>query len=129
MTIEAREALTAAVRERYARAAQQAGSGRPSSCCGEDGSCQSDPITRDLYRADELTGLPAEVFRLPDRGVLCAGAFADIAVFDPTRVRDTATYEDPHQLAQGMVHVLVNGRLAVEDGSPTGARAGTVLTR
>lgn len=60
MTIESQERLTAAVRERYARAARQAASGEPASCCGEDGDCQSDPITRDLYQADELTGLPAE---------------------------------------------------------------------
>ena len=60
MTIESQETLTAAVRERYARAAQEAVSGGSSSCCGGDGGCQSDPITRDLYQADELTGLPAE---------------------------------------------------------------------
>ena len=60
MTIESQETLTAAVRERYARAAQEAVSGGSSSCCGGDGCCQTDPITRDLYQAEELTGLPAE---------------------------------------------------------------------
>jgi SAM-dependent methyltransferase len=60
MTIKSQERLTAAVKERYASAARQAASGEPSSCCGDDGGCQSDPITRDLYQAEELTGLPAE---------------------------------------------------------------------
>ncbi len=60
MTIQSQERLTAAVKERYASAARQAASGEPSSCCGDDCGCQSDPITRDLYQAEELTGLPAE---------------------------------------------------------------------
>ena len=60
MTIESQETITAAVRDRYARAAQQAVSGESSSCCGDDCGCQSDPITRDLYQDEELTGLPAE---------------------------------------------------------------------
>jgi SAM-dependent methyltransferase len=60
MTIKSQERLTAAVKERYASAARQAASGEPSSCCGDDCGCQSDPITRDLYQAEELTGLPAE---------------------------------------------------------------------
>ncbi|MCZ6754904.1 MAG: arsenite methyltransferase [Gemmatimonadetes bacterium] len=60
MTIRSHEKLTAAVKERYANAARQAASGEPSSCCGDDCGCQSDPITRDLYQAEELTGLPAE---------------------------------------------------------------------
>ena len=60
MTIESQERLTAAVKERYARAARQASAGEPSSCCGDDCGCQPDPITRDLYPAEELTGLPAE---------------------------------------------------------------------
>ncbi len=60
MTIQSQERLTAAVKERYASAARQAASGEPSSCCGDDCGCQSDPITRDLYQAEELIGLPAE---------------------------------------------------------------------
>ena len=76
-----------------------------------------------------MTGLSATVFRLEDRGYLRAGAAADIVVFDLERLRDTATYEDPHQLAEGMVHVLVNGEFAIESGQLTGALNGEVLSR
>jgi N-acyl-D-aspartate/D-glutamate deacylase len=76
-----------------------------------------------------MTSLPAQVFRMKDRGVLRAGAWADIAVFDLARVRDTATYDKPHQLAEGMIHVFVNGKAAVADGAATPERAGRVLRR
>ena len=76
-----------------------------------------------------MTSLPAAVYRLPDRGVLRPGAYADVVVFDLARVRDRATYDDPHQLAEGMVHVLVNGRFAVRDGTATSEMAGQVLQR
>jgi N-acyl-D-aspartate/D-glutamate deacylase len=76
-----------------------------------------------------MTSMPAAVFRMKDRGVLRPGAFADIVVFDLERVRDRATYQRPHQLADGMVYVLVNGGLAVEDGRPTGDLHGRVLSR
>jgi N-acyl-D-aspartate/D-glutamate deacylase/outer membrane protein assembly factor BamB len=76
-----------------------------------------------------MTSLPATAFRIADRGVLRAGAFADVAVFDLARVRDLATYEDPHQYAEGVVHLLVNGQVAIRDGQPTGVRAGRALRR
>jgi N-acyl-D-aspartate/D-glutamate deacylase len=76
-----------------------------------------------------MTALPAEVYGMPDRGVLRAGAAADVVVFDLDRVRDLAEYTDPHQLAQGMVWVFVNGEAAVADGQPTGALAGRVLRK
>ncbi len=76
-----------------------------------------------------MTTLPATVYRVPDRGWLRPGAHADIVVFDLSRVRDRATYEEPHQLAEGMVHVLVNGRLAIRDGAFTNVLAGQVLHR
>jgi len=74
-----------------------------------------------------MTSLPAAVYGMPDRGVLRPGAVADIAVFDLARVRDLATFERPHQLAEGMIHVLVNGRVALRDGALTAERAGQVL--
>lgn len=74
-----------------------------------------------------MTSLPAQVFALKDRGQLRPGAFADILVFDPAKVNDTATYENPHQLAEGMVHILVNGQFVREDGKFTGALPGRVL--
>jgi N-acyl-D-amino-acid deacylase len=83
-----------------------------------------------LERAiNSMTGQPAEVLGIRDRGVLRVGAIADVVVFDPAKFRDTATFERPHSLAEGMVHVLVNGQTAVANGHFTGARGGQVLSR
>jgi N-acyl-D-amino-acid deacylase len=71
-----------------------------------------------------LTSLPAGNLRLVDRGLLHAGAYADVVVFDPVRLRDLATYAQPHQFAAGVRHVFVNGQWALRDGVPTGARPG-----
>ena len=76
-----------------------------------------------------MTSLPATVFGMAERGTLRVGAYADIAIFDPARVRDVATYTDPHHYAEGMVHVLVNGVPAIRDGDFTGRRPGEVLRR
>ncbi|MDF1504781.1 D-aminoacylase [Roseisolibacter sp. H3M3-2] len=76
-----------------------------------------------------MTGLPAAVFRVRDRGAIRPGAYADVVVFDLAAVRDPATYTQPHRLAEGMAWVLVNGRVALEDGRATDARAGAVLRR
>ncbi len=73
------------------------------------------------------TTLPARVFGLQGRGELREGAFADVIVFDPARVVDRATYQNPHETAVGMDWVLVNGRIAVRDGAATGERAGRVV--
>jgi N-acyl-D-aspartate/D-glutamate deacylase len=75
-----------------------------------------------------MTSLPATVFQLRGRGVIRPGAFADLVVFDPATVRDLATYEKPHQLSQGIVYVLVNGQLAVDDGRLTDGTYGVVLS-
>lgn len=74
-------------------------------------------------------GLPAEVFAIPDRGVLKVGAFADVIVFDPAAVTDTATYEKPHSYSKGIDDVFVNGKAAVLDGHIIAERAGRVLLR
>jgi N-acyl-D-amino-acid deacylase len=76
-----------------------------------------------------MTTLPATVFGLKDRGVIREGAFADLAIFDPARVRDRATYTDPHQLAEGMSWVLVNGVPVVADGKFGTALPGKILSR
>jgi N-acyl-D-amino-acid deacylase len=76
---------------------------------------------------NKMTARPAARMGLMDRGVLAKGMAADVVVFDPTRVRDTATYEDSHRYAEGIIHVLVNGLLTIEDGEHTKERAGQVL--
>jgi N-acyl-D-amino-acid deacylase len=71
-----------------------------------------------------LTSLPADNLRIADRGRLRAGHFADIAVFDPARIGDRATYERPHRYATGMRHVFVNGVAVLRDGEHSGATPG-----
>lgn len=75
-----------------------------------------------------MTQLPATVYDIDDRGLLHEGAFADIVVFDLSRLEDKATFQQPHQYSEGMRHVLVNGTFAVRDGEFTGAVDGRVLS-
>jgi N-acyl-D-amino-acid deacylase len=77
----------------------------------------------------KMTGLPAQTLRWSDRGLLRAGQWADVVVFDPQTVTDKATYRDPHQLAVGIHHVLVNGQIVIRDGEHTGTLSGQVLAR
>jgi N-acyl-D-amino-acid deacylase len=74
-----------------------------------------------------LTSLPAENLRLRERGRLAPGFFADVVVFDPTRVADHATFDKPHQLSTGVAHVVVNGVQVLRDGEHTGAKPGRVV--
>ncbi len=76
-----------------------------------------------------LTGLPASRLGLPDRGILRAGAAADLVIFDPECFGDNGTTFEPNQLASGIRHVMVNGVWALQDGKLTGDRAGLVLRR
>ncbi|MGA2399762.1 MAG: D-aminoacylase [Steroidobacteraceae bacterium] len=75
----------------------------------------------------KFTSLPASRLRLNDRGVIKAGMWADIVVFDPETVTDRATFSAPNQLSVGMQWVLVNGVPVIADGAPTGALPGHVL--
>ena len=75
----------------------------------------------------KLTSLPADNLSLKDRGRLKAGDFADVVVFDPNTIQDHATYEKPHQLSTGVSYVVVNGKMAIKDGVPTGAATGRVV--
>jgi dihydroorotase/N-acyl-D-amino-acid deacylase len=75
----------------------------------------------------KFTALPAQRMRLADRGVLKAGMWADVVVFDPETVRDLATFENPNQLAVGMDYVLVNGVPVIDNARMTGALPGKVL--
>jgi N-acyl-D-amino-acid deacylase len=96
-------------------------------------------ILRKFVREDKLltledairkfTSLPAQRMRLADRGVLKAGMWADVVVFDPDTVRDLATFDQPNQLSEGMRFVLVNGVPVIEEGKMTDALPGKVLTR
>ena len=74
-----------------------------------------------------VTSLPATNLDLPDRGKLQPGMFADVVVFNPATIADHATFEKPHQLADGVQHVFVNGVQVLKDGTPTGKPAGRAL--
>lgn len=74
-----------------------------------------------------LTSLPASNLKIDRRGELQPGNFADIAIFDPAKIQDHATFEKPHQYATGMVHVFVNGVQVLKNGEHTGAKPGIVV--
>jgi len=76
-----------------------------------------------------MTTLPAQIMGIRDRGILREGVWADVVVFDPERIRDAATFFQPHQYTEGVDYVLVNGEFVVDSGRITGKLAGKVLTR
>jgi dihydroorotase/N-acyl-D-amino-acid deacylase len=75
----------------------------------------------------KFSALPAQRMRLTDRGVLKAGMWADVVIFDPATVRDRATFDNPNQLSEGMDYVLVNGVPVIDQGKMTDALPGKVL--
>jgi dihydroorotase/N-acyl-D-amino-acid deacylase len=75
----------------------------------------------------KFSALPAERMRLADRGVLKAGMWADVVIFDPATITDRATFENPNQLSVGMEYVLVNGVPVIDGGKPTNALPGKVI--
>ncbi|HYO14061.1 MAG TPA: D-aminoacylase [Thermoanaerobaculia bacterium] len=75
----------------------------------------------------KLTSLPAANLKIRDRGLLKEGYFADLALFDPAKIQDHATFDKPHQYATGMRHVFVNGVQVLKDGEHTGAKPGRVV--
>ncbi len=77
----------------------------------------------------KMTGMPAARLGLHDRGVVRAGAAADLAVFDPATVRDEATFADPHRYPTGIPYVVVNGALVVDGGRFSATGGGRVLAR
>ena len=77
----------------------------------------------------KMTGLAAHRLRLKDRGLIRPGLVADLVLFDPKTISDTATYENPFRFPTGITHVLVNGELVVAEGRHTGARPGRILRR
>ncbi len=84
----------------------------------------------DMSRAIcSMTSLPAEKFKMKDRGRLAVDYFADIAVIDPQQIADKSTYKDPHHYAKGVEHLFVNGVHCIKDGELTGDRGGRGLRR
>jgi N-acyl-D-amino-acid deacylase len=78
----------------------------------------------------KMTGHTAAVFGMVDRGVIRAGAYADLVLFDPDEVRDTSTYATPTQIAEGILETWINGQSAYVFGDgATKARAGRLVTR
>jgi N-acyl-D-amino-acid deacylase len=88
-------------------------------------------IDKGLFPLEEairkMTALPAARLGLANRGVLASGMAADVVVFDPERIADAATFEDPHRYPEGIEYVLVNGAVTVQEGKHTTERAGLVL--
>lgn len=76
-----------------------------------------------------MTSLPAQVFGLSDRGTIRVGAVADLVVFDLNRIRDRSTFTEPYQMAEGIVHVFINGERAWINEAATGTLAGQVLLK
>ncbi|MCC9167296.1 N-acyl-D-amino-acid deacylase family protein [Pontibacter harenae] len=77
----------------------------------------------------KMTGLPAQTIGITDRGIIKAGAKADILIFDPAEIRENATYENPQQLASGFQFVILNGRIAKEGNKISDERVGQVLRK
>jgi N-acyl-D-aspartate/D-glutamate deacylase len=77
----------------------------------------------------KMTSMPADQVGIPDRGRVARGKKADLVVFDVERVKDEATFDDPHQFASGIEYVLVNGEVVVDGGEHTGGRPGRVLRK
>lgn len=77
----------------------------------------------------KMTSFPAQRLGLLDRGLLKEGLWADVVIFNPETVIDKATYLDPHQFPEGILHVLVNGQIVVANGQQTGRLPGKVLRR
>lgn len=88
-----------------------------------------EPLLEPEFVIRSYSGLAADFFRLPDRGYLREGYIADVAIIDPDRYRDKATFEQPRLYSEGVEHVLVNGEFAVRDGELTGALAGVPIAR
>ena len=74
-----------------------------------------------------MTSLPAQILGLQDRGQIREGFIADIALFDPERVAETNSFENPKSYAVGIPYVIVNGTLVIDGGEHTGARPGVVI--
>jgi len=77
----------------------------------------------------KITSFPAQILGISDRGVLGEGKWADIVLFDPEKIDDTATYQEPISYPEGIPYVFVNGKLVVEEQRLTGNLPGQVLRK
>ena len=75
-----------------------------------------------------MTSAPCKKFNIKERGLIKEGYFADIVIFNPDTIADTATYEEPHKYPAGIEYVIVNGKLTVEKAKHLGIMAGRVIT-
>jgi N-acyl-D-amino-acid deacylase len=75
----------------------------------------------------KMTSLPAATFKLWDRGLIRKGMAADIVIFDEKKVADKATFDNPHQFAEGFNSVIINGRLVIDNGAHTKNKPGRAL--
>jgi N-acyl-D-amino-acid deacylase len=91
--------------------------------------CRDEKLISLPQAIHKMTGLSAQRFGLKDRGVLREGAFADLVLFDPLEIQDKASYEQPHQMCQGIHRVMVNGQWAFANGQSQGKGQGRFLPR
>ena len=77
----------------------------------------------------KMTSLPAQFLEFMDRGLIRPGMWADLVIFNPKRVTNKATYRDPRQYPEGILNVLVNGEVVVDEGDYTGALPGKILRK
>ncbi|MBM3292883.1 amidohydrolase family protein, partial [Candidatus Bathyarchaeota archaeon] len=77
----------------------------------------------------KMTSFPAQRFGILDRGILRPGMYADVVIFDPDRVIDKATFENPHQYPEGIPYVIVNGKITVENGKYKKVLSGRTLRK
>jgi N-acyl-D-aspartate/D-glutamate deacylase len=77
----------------------------------------------------KMTSFPAQRLSLTDRGLIREGMWADIVIFNPNKIIDKATYDQPHQFSEGINHVIVNGNIVVENEQQNDNIAGKILKR
>jgi N-acyl-D-amino-acid deacylase len=77
----------------------------------------------------KMTSLPAQKIGIQKRGLLKKDYFADVVIFDENNIADLANFENPYQCAEGISHVIINGKVVVDEGVHTGELAGAVLTK
>ena len=84
-------------------------------------------VLTEAQAIQKMTSLPAERMQLTGRGRIAPGYYADVTIYDPTTIRDIATFDRPHQYGTGIITVLVNGRIAHAQSQPNGTLAGKIL--